>query len=277
MNRNWIQSAVMGFVCGLCEPMPLSAQAHRGLLRSFFGIESEGALFLLLSHAAVLVVMLMTAKTELGRLRRTNKLIKAAPRRRNVQPDLNSVNTIKLLRGAGLLAVVGRMLSVNLDFVADRMYLLPLFLTASGILLWLPTQMRLGNKDARNMAPADGMLMGLGAALSAIPGISLVGASASIGAARGVERRYALRFSWLLLIVSLCCSIVIDVLAVVGGGFELELTGLLCAAIGAVFAAIGAYLAVKLMHALVRSGGIGGFCYYNWGQALLCFVLFLLV
>ena len=29
---NWIQSALMGFVSGLAEPMPLSAEAHRGLM-----------------------------------------------------------------------------------------------------------------------------------------------------------------------------------------------------------------------------------------------------
>ena len=37
INMNWIQSVVMGFFSGLAEPMPLSAEAHRGLLSRLMG------------------------------------------------------------------------------------------------------------------------------------------------------------------------------------------------------------------------------------------------
>lgn len=279
MNLNWLQSAIMGFVSGLSEPLPLSGDANRGLLRQLFGVESEGPLFVLAYHVAVLVVVLMTGRLELGRLRRTAKILKTPPRRRTGHPDQNSAGTIKLLRSAGLIAVVGRLLSVHLDFFADKLYLLTAALVVGGIIEWLPVHFRSANKDGRHLAPADGMLMGLGAALSAVPGISLVGASASLGLLRGTDRRYALRFSWLLLVVSLAAAIFIDVLTVVGAGFSFEWMELLCAAIGGACAAVGAYLAVQLMLALVRrsSNGVSSFCYYNWGLALLCLVLFLLV
>lgn len=277
MNHNWIQSAVMGFVCGFCEPMPLSADAHRGLLRNLFGISCDGPLFLLLSHAAVLVVVLMAGGLDLKRLRRAFRLSRTPARRRSAEPDLLSLNTLKFLRGAALFVVVARMLAVRLESIADRLYLLPVFLTAGGLLQWLPALTRSGNKDARNMDKNDGMLMGAAAALSAVPGISLVGACASVGAMRGVSRRYAVRFAWIMLVISLCTGIALDALTLIGAGFEFEMMELLCAAVGAVCAAAGAYLAIRLMQALVRSAGISGFSYYHWGLALLCLVLFLIV
>lgn len=279
MNLSWLQSAMMGFVSGLSEPLPMSPEAHRGLLRVFMGAESEGPLFTLMCHIAVLVVVLMTGRLELGRLRRTSKLLKTPPRRRTGQPDLNSAGTLKLLRSAALLAVIGRMLSVHLSAIADKLYLLFPALIAGGLLLWLPTQFKTANKDGRHLAPTDGMLMGLGAAASAIPGISLVGASAAIGSMGGVERRYAIRFSWILLVISLGAAVVIDLLAIAGTGFSFELTALLKAVLGGACAAGGAYLGVQLMLSMLRRGGNGlsGFCYYNWGMALLCLVLFLLV
>lgn len=279
MKLNWLQSAMMGFVSGLAEPLPLSGEAHRGLLRQLFGIQSEGPLFLLACHLAVLVVVLLTGRLELNRLRRTRRLLKTPPRRRTSHPELNSEGTLKLLRSAALIAVIGRMLSVHLAVVSDKLYLLTPMLIVSGILLWLPTQMRTANKDGRHLAPVDGMLMGLGAAIGAVPGISLVGSAASIGIMRGVERHYAVRFSWLLLVLSLGTAVVLDVLAVIGAGVSFAWKELLAVAIAGVSAAFGAYLAVKLMLSLVRRGGSGitGFCYYNWGLALLCLVLFLLV
>ena len=69
MNLSWLQSAMMGFVSGFSEPLPMSAEAHRGLLRQCFGVESEGPLFLLMCHIAVLAVILMTGRLELNRLR----------------------------------------------------------------------------------------------------------------------------------------------------------------------------------------------------------------
>lgn len=279
MNLSWLQSAMMGFVSGLSEPLPMSAEAHRGLLRQFFGVESEGPLFLLMCHVSVLVVVLMTGRLELNRLRRTGKLLKLPPRRRTGHPDLNSAGTLKLLRPAALIVIIGRMLSIHVRVIADRLYLLFPILIAGGLILWLPTQFRTANKDGRHLSPADGMLMGLGTALSALPGISAVGASASIGSILGVERRYAVRFSWILLVISLAAAIGVDLLTIAGTGFSFELGELLRAVLGGVCAAGGAYLAVQIMLSLIRRGdrGLSGFSYYNWGLALLCLILFLLV
>ena len=44
-------------------------------------------------------------------------------------------------------------------------------------------------------------------------------------------------------------------------------------------AAAGAWLAMQAVRGLTRPGAAGlfGFCYYNWGQALLSMILFLVV
>lgn len=279
MKLSWLQSAMMGFVCGFSEPLPVSAEAHRSLMIQFFGVGSEGMLFRLACHLAVLIVILTGGHLELNRLRRTSKILKTPARRRTTHPDLNSAGTLKLLRSAALIAVLGRMLSVYLSVISGKLYLLMPMLIVCGVILWMPTQMRTANKDGRHLAPVDGMLMGLGAALGAIPGISPVGAAVCFGLMRGVDRRYALRFSWILLSISLASAIVLDLAALAGAGFELALADLLSALIGAVCAALGTYVGIRLMRSLIRRsfGGVCGFCYYNWGLALLCLVLFLMV
>ena len=279
MNLSWLQSAMMGFVCGFSEPLPVSAEAHRSLLMQFFGVGAEGPLFRLACHGAVLIVILLNGQLELNRLRRTRKILKTPPRRRTAHPDMNSAGTLKLLRPAVLIAVLGRMLSVHLTAISEKLYLLMPMLIVCGVILWMPTQMRTANKDGRHLTPADGMLMGLGAALGAIPGISPVGASVCVGLMRGADRRYALRFSWIMLAVGLASALVLDIAALAGTGFELALAELLSALIGAIFAALGAYVGIWVMRSLIRrsAGGVCGFCYYNWGLALLCLVLFLMV
>lgn len=276
---NLIQSAMMGFVSGLTELLPLSAEAHRGLLRFILDVESEGALFLLSTHIAVLVMLLAVGGLDLIRLYRTSKLLHTPTRRRTGRPNLNSAGTLRLLRSAALMTVVGRALSLTMTVITRKLYLLALPLLVMGLILWVPTLFRTANKDGRHLAAADGTLLGLGALAAAVPGISLVGCVVSIGSVRGVERRYAVRFAWLLAVVGLLSAIGFDCMALYRDGFDFSASVLLSAGVGAATAAAGTVLSIQIVRSLIRPGGSGlsGFCYYNWGMALLCLALFLMV
>ena len=276
---NWRQSVVMGFFSGLAEPMPLSAEAHRGLLSRLLGVGTTPPLFLFAIHLAVLLTVLTWGRLDIKRLRRTAKLLKAPARRRTSHPDLNSAGTLRLLRSAALLAVVGRLLGLYLEFVAQRLWLVAIPLLLSGLLIWAPTQMRTANKDGRHLSAAEGTILGLGALIAAVPGLSLVGSVTAIGSMLGVHRRYAVRFAWLLLSISLGTAVAMDALALAGGSLDFGMQELLSAALGAAAAALGTRLGIQIIDSRIRSnaGDVTGFCYYNWGQAILCLVLFLLV
>lgn len=279
MKLSWLQSAVMGFVSGLSEPLPMSAEAHRAVLGRLFGTGEISPLLLFFCHLASLIVVLLTGRLELKRLRRTGKILKTPARRRKAHPELNSAGTLKLLRVAVPIALTGRLLGIYLTAIDTKLYLLILTLILSGVILHVPVHMRSANKDGRHLGKLDGVLMGLGYALSAIPGVSGVGAAVSTGLIRGVDRRYAVRFAWMLLCVGLGASLGIDVLRILGAGLNFDLKLILTALLAGVCAALGTGLAVRLMFALIRRGGAGisGFRYYNWGLALLCLALFLLV
>lgn len=277
---NWIQSMILGFAGGFCELLPMSADAHRGLLRHIMGVESEGTLFLLFIRIAILAVLLWVGGLELTRLNRTAKLLRAPARRRSVRPELNSAGTLRMLRIAAALAIAGRILSFRLDFMTERIWMLVIPLLICGLILWLPTHFRTANKDGRHLTAADGFLMGMGFLLGSVPGLSAVGTVTAICSVRGASRSYALRFAWILTAISLCTGIAMDILQLVAaGGFSFDSVMLLSAGLGAASAAAGACLAVYFARSRIRPGGSGlsDFCYYNWGQALLCAALFLLV
>ncbi len=279
MKISWLQSALLGFVSGVSEPLPVSAEAQRAVLERFFGTDGFSPLLLLTCHLAALIVVLMMGRLELKRLRRTAKILKTPKRRRKANPELNSAGTLKLLKTALPIALAGRLLGFYLAGVGEKLYLLTLTLILSGVILHIPTHMRSANKDGRHLEKTDAMLMGLGYALTAIPGVSGVGSSVSLGLIRGADRRYAVRFAWILLCAGLAVSVGVDVLGILGAGIEWSLMVVLKALVTGICAALGAAIALRLMFALIRRGGLGisGFSYYNWGLALLCMALFLLV
>lgn len=274
---SFLQSLMMGFVSGFAELLPISAEAHRALLCTLFGLESEGGVFRLLVHMAALAVVIWGCKDEIRHIRRVRRLIKLPPRRRKTQPDPATLYTIRLLRSATILMVVLKVFSLGLSVVGQRMNLLAIALTFNGILLILPAMVRTGNKDSRNMLRVDGFAMGLGAGLSAVPGISAVGASLSLGTARGVDRNYALRFVYLLMIRVLAVELVLDLVLLVTASQSIAMMDVVFALVGGVCAAGGSFLGMKLMRSIASFSNFSGFAYYSWGAALFCFILFLTV
>lgn len=277
MNLNMLQSLVMGFISGLAEMLPISAEANRGLLRSLFGVNDEGALFTFTIHVATLLVLLLNCRQELSQLREAERLLKMPARRRTHQPRLSTVNTLRMLRSAAVVVVVCRLLGVPLSGLANRMWFVALALAVNGVLLFIPSVTRSGNKDSRNMPRADGLLMALGAGLSAIPGISAMGAGVSIGLIRGVDRRYALRFTKLLVLVGLVVNVAVDGVKLVMGGLAFGSTAVIAALAGGVLAAVGCWLGLKIITAVNNIGGFNNLCYYSWGLSLVCMSMYLFV
>lgn len=278
MNLSFLQSLLMGFVSGLAEMLPISAEAHRTVLRTFFGIESEDAVFRLLVHLACLIAVGLYYSGEIARLRHANALMKIPPRRRKKPLDPADANTVRLLRDAAMVMAACRVFTLALRFIGEKLNLLPAALTVNGLLLLIPGLVRSGNMNSRNMPKMNGFLMGLGAGLGVVPGVSPVGGAMSLGQWRGVDRRYALKFAYLLMIPGLGIQILFDLISIVlGGAAAFSGMGLLCALAGAIAAGIACNLGLKLMNRIGEVAGFTGFAYYSWGMALLCFVLFLMI
>lgn len=272
-----LQSFIIGIVSGFAELLPISGETHRAILRFLMGIDAQAAITKLILHTASLAALLWCSKEELLRIRKTQALRKIPRKKRRRQPDMPTVYTIRLLKAAGILLILGRIFTMQLSFVGNELQILAFTTFANGVLLLIPSFVRNGNKDSRNMPRLDGLLMGLGAGLSVIPGISQVGASVSLGIARGVDKKYALKFAYLLLIPGLLLHIIFDIIAVVTDGAVLAGIGIGVVIASAAASYIGSYLGYKFMNFLAFSTNFSAFGYYCFGVGLFSFVLFLTI
>ena len=278
MNMNFLQSIVMGIVSGLAEMLPISSEAHRALFRTFFGIESEDALFRLLVHISCLIALCLFYSGEIIALRKANRLMKIPPKRRRGILNTAYAYTVKLLRSAVIVMILCRIPTFMLRFMESSLLLLSFALIVNGLLLLLPRLVRGGNMDSRNMPRINGLLLGLGAGLSVFPGISAVGAVLSVGHWRTIDRKFALKFSYILLIPVLCVQIVFDFASMVTGGTAaFSGIGLVSALAGAAAAGFAAYWGIRLMNNLADRSDYSFFSYYSWGIALLSFMLYLMI
>lgn len=277
MNMTIMQSIFMGLLTGFTELLPVSAPAHQALARCLLGVGAEDGVGLLICHVACLLALTRCCRADIRGLRNTRRLLRIPPKRRRHQPEHNLVLLLGLLRVAAIPLVLGRLLTGVFAFVGSRLQILAFTVAVNGVIVLLPALVRNGNKDQRNMSRLDALLMGLGAALSAIPGFSMLGCALALGIRRGVDRKFALRFAWLLMLPGLVMELIFDVLRIVGSGLIFSPLGLLGALLGGVFCYAGATAAHRSMDFLSFSSNFSAFSYYCFGVGLFSFLLFLIV
>ncbi len=274
MELNWLESIIFGLLSGLTEILPVSARAHGILLHKILGKEEGSALFSLLVHLAVFAAFYLSCQGQLVRILRAKRLARVPKRRRKRPLDTKSLMDSSLWKTMLVPVILAYLFYGKISSVTTGLIWISALLFLNGLILYIPQFLPGSNKDSRMLTRVEGMLMGLGGALSVFPGISGIGAAVSVGSVCGVDRTYALNMSLMMGMGIMGCQIVYDMIGVVSGGI-LGLTILVVLKyLGSALAAFGgAYLGIKIMRSLTSEVGISFFAYYCWGLALLTFVL----
>lgn len=279
MDLNWIESILYGLFAGLADILPVSSQAHRMLLISLFGEGSEPVLLRLLVHISTLAALYYSCRSHITRITRARKLAQIPKRRRKRPLDTFALMDFSMLRNMLVPVAFGFLFYNRISSLVSILSVLAFTLFLNGIILFVPQYLPGSNKDSQSMTPLDSLLMGLGAVVSMLPGISCIGIVTSIGTIRGADKRFALNMALLLNIAMTVGLILFDIIAIVtGAGLGTLSFGVFFSYILSAAAAFGGtFLGIKIMRKMASTVGFGGFAYYCWGAALFSFILFLTI
>lgn len=276
MELNWLQSLFYGFLSGLTEFLPVSAEAHRCLYLALLGMPAEESGLLLASRLGSLAAVFFCTLPLITKLSREHSAYGAARQRRSRQPDSRSIASLQLLKTAVFPVLLGLVLLRFVAPVSQRLWLLALMMVINGIVLYIPQHLPSGNKDSLSLNTTDALLIGLAGIAGVVPGVSRLGMMSSVAEMRGADRRYSLDMCLVLCLPVLLALSVLDGFAVLtaGGLTFLSILRYLCSA-AASFG--GAYLSIFTMRSISFKSGYSGFAYYCWGLALSTFILFLMI
>ena len=263
---NILESLLYGLISGFAEILPVSAAAHQGLLMRLFGVDSGPTVLNLLIRLAVLATLIYSCLPDIKQLRGT------AVRRKRIRISADS----RLVRTAAVPLLLGFFLVPYVAFLGEKLPALTLTLLLNGLILYIPSRILRGNKDARAMSGWDSLLIGLIGILGVVPGISRTGALLSAASVRGAERQHGLKWTFLLLIPALAVQSAMDLVAVMKEASAAS-AGFLGSLLAITGAAAGAFFGVKLLRYLAVKAGFSGFGFYCWGVALFSFVMYLTV
>lgn len=278
MELNWLQSILFGLVSGAADIIPVSGQAHRLLLLKFFGVNQLPNLLALLLHLSVAAALYLSSQGQFVRMNRARALARIPKKKRKRPLDTRSMMDWSLIKTMLVPTVIGLLLNSRVRGWSVNMFLIAGMLFVNGLILYIPQFLPTSNRDSRTLTRLEGVLMGLGAGASVLPGISTVGIMVSIASVCGIERLYGLNMTFIVKLFFLIGLMVYDVLAIITDGLGGLTVMLLIQYIFTAALSFGAaMLGIRTLRKLASEHGFHTFGVYCWGLALFTFILNLVV
>lgn len=273
MNLNWFESMMYGLFSGLTDILPVSAQAHKTLMLKFFGVRGNMDLIHLLIHLGICAALYLNCQKHLVRMSRARALARVPKKKRKRPLDTRSMMDSSMLRTMLVPVILGLFLYQRAARLNGKLVLLALFLLLNGVILYAPQFLPTGNRDSRTLSRVEGLLMGLGGAVSVVPGFSAMGVTTAISSVCGVERTYGLNMALMMNLFLNIGFLVFDVMGILQNGIGvLSFLIILRYLVTAAVAFCGAMVGIKLMRHCAENRGYAMFAFYCFGQALFTFI-----
>jgi undecaprenyl-diphosphatase len=274
----WWLALLLGAVQGITEFLPVSSSGHLSILQNFLGLEVSGGylLFDVLLHLATLAAVFVAFRKDVKEMvlefgRTVRDLVKGRAKLR--PPAARRLILLLVLATLPLALVV--VLKDHVEAMLGMPMLVGAALICTALLLFIADRTPKGKKDERTARIFDVILVGLMQALATVPGLSRSGATISAGVYRGFDRRFAVRFSFLLSVPAVLGAAVLEIPAALEEGVAAEVWPMYIA--GMLLAAVTGYLSIRLVKRVAEKGRFGSFAGYCLFVGLLTIVLSLIL
>ena len=271
-----LSSIILGLIQGVAEFLPISSSGHLAIAEHLLGMTGLEIpeFFDVLLHLGTLIAVFaaywddirdMVVEFFCG--------VRDLAHRTTPTPVPPARRLILLIIVGTLPLLVVLPIKDLVEGLADNMYFVGGALIVTGFLLFASDRVKKGRKTEKNATLVDVLLVGAAQAVATCPGISRSGTTITAGCFVGFDRKFAVRFSFLLSIPAILGANVLsikDALAtVVWSEVPVYLVGV------AVAAAVG-YACIRLLKMIADKGKFGFFAYYCWAVGALTLVLTLI-
>lgn len=269
----YLSSFLLGLVQGLAEFLPVSSSGHLSIAQNLLGLNTEiPEFFDVLLHLGTLVAVFVAYWRDICDM--VAELIHGVG-------DLVHGTTPRQVPPARrliLLIIVGTLplfillpIHKQVQALSNNMVFIGAALVVTGFLLFACDLVRKGKKTERTATIADVLVVGLGQAIATMPGISRSGMTITTGCFMGFERKFAVRFSFLLSIPAVLGANILSLKDALDAGIIWAEVPMYV--VGVITAAVVGYACIRLLRLVAEKGRFGAFAYYCWAVGLLTLLL----
>jgi len=266
-------AAILGLVQGLAEFLPISSSGHLSVLQNLFGMEQVDTLFDVLLHFATLISICIVFRRDIADM--IKEIIGFFKDISHPKPDQGDPKPARRLVLMIVIATLPLIIVLPFKDYIDKLnnntYFIGIAFLITGAILLLSDKMQNGRKTEKNMTVGDAVKIGVAQAIATLPGISRSGSTITAGMSTGLNRTFAVKFSFLLSLPAVLGATLIELIDALKG--DVDATRIPAYLLGMAIAGVTGFFAIKLVRMLSQKGKFGKFCYYCFGAGILTLVL----
>lgn len=270
---SYLTSILLGLIQGIAEFLPISSSGHLAIAQNLLGLNTEiPEFFDVLLHLGTLLAVFVAYWQDIrdmvleffrgvGDIARRTTPMPVPPARRLIL--LIIIGTLPLF------AVLP--IHKKVQGLANSMGFIGGALIVTGFLLFACDLIRRGRKDERTATWLDAVIVGVGQAIATMPGISRSGMTITTGCFSGFERRFAVRFAFLLSIPAVLGANILSLKDALEAGIDWSQVPVYL--VGVIVAAVTGYFCIRLLKMIADKGRFGAFAYYCWAVGIVTLVI----
>ena len=266
---------ILGLVQGITEFLPISSSGHLSILNNLFDLTStdEGhMLFDVLLHLGTLASICVVYWQDIVQMfNEVLGFVNVGPLAGQRQRHYPGARMFIMI----VMATLPLVLILPVHKMIETLYYHNIFigiaLVLTGCMLYVSDKMKRGTKTETNMTISDALIIGLCQCVATIPGLSRSGTTITAGIATGLDRKFAVKFSFLLSIPAVLGANIISLVDAFKEG--VDIANVPAYLVGMVVAMVAGIASISLLRRIAEKGRFGGFAYYCWVMGVLSMIL----
>ncbi len=267
----YFEAILLGLVQGLAEFLPISSSGHLALLQQWFGVEENNVLlFAVLLHVGTLISVFIVYWKDIWEL-----VVELCLTFKDIFTGKGLRLEERPVRKLGVMIIVATIptgiIGILFNGFFDSLYTsvvpIGIGLIITGCLLVAAEKMGDSNKGIKEMKYSNALIVGVVQGIAICPGISRSGSTLFGSLICNLDRKFAVKYVFLISIPSILGSAVMEAPAAFEAGIDMTLLGPIL--VGMVVAAVSGLVAIKTMIKVVSNKKLSYFSYYVWVLGLI--------
>lgn len=275
---SYFEAIILGLVQGLAEFLPISSSGHLALLQQWFGIQEDKVLlFAVLLHVGTLISVFIVYWRDIAELIVELFLtIKDLCTGKGLRLQERPVRKLGVMIIVATIptGIIGILFNDLFDSLYNSIIPIGIGLIITGFLLVMAERMGASNRGIEQMNFRNALFIGTVQGIAICPGISRSGSTLFGSLICNLDRKFAVKFVFLISIPSILGSAVMEAPAALESGFDMAQLGPVL--VGMIVAAVSGLIAIKTMIKIVSDKKLNYFSYYVWALGLIvtCYGIF---
>ena len=270
-----IKAFILGLIQGISEFLPISSSGHLAIAGKIMGMDPEGdnlLSFNILLHVATLAAVFIVYKKDIWEMIKAFfAMIGDVCKGKGLRlKEFLYRRLIVMLIVATIPAVFAALLLGDI-IENPALWQIGIFLIITAILLFLSEKLAGGNVDIEKMSVKRAFCVGCFQGLGTLPGISRSGSTIVGGLFSGLDKKTAVRFSFLMSIPAILGALVLDIKDMFDA--TSQTLSFLPVAVGMITAGVSGYFAIKFLLKIVEKSKLSYFSIYCTLAGIMAIIL----